>query len=139
MGRSLSWWKVIVAGVAVAVAGIVIVTLIVTGYAFHLAFEARGAPDQTRIGNFAKDLGESPWTLLTVLLAIPAVLWAAKKAPQSAVLCGLMVGGIAGAIGLGLSHPVSLRSAAEFVLVVGAGALGGFLSRWMAARRGTAT
>ena len=134
MVGSLRWWKVIVAGVAVSLAGIVVVTLIVTGYAFRLAFEARGAPDTVRISQFAKEVGESSWTLLTVLLAVPAVLWAARKAPQSAVLCGLLVGAVAGAIGLGLSYPPSLRSGAEFVLVVAAGALGGILSRWMAGR-----
>lgn len=50
----LPFSRIILAGVAVVVLSTLVVTLVVTGYAFFLAFQARGAPDQSLIGQFAQ-------------------------------------------------------------------------------------
>jgi len=57
----MKWGRILLAGIGVPLAGLLLVTLMTTGYAFKLAFEAQGAPDQTRIGPFAEHLGRSYW------------------------------------------------------------------------------
>jgi hypothetical protein len=59
MNLSLSgirWFRMLTAAVAVMALSFLIVTLITTAYAVGLAFQARGNPDQTAIGQFAERL-----------------------------------------------------------------------------------
>ena len=55
----MKWGRILVAGIGTQAAVLLVITLVVTGYAFKLAFEVQGAPDQTRIGQFAEYLGRS--------------------------------------------------------------------------------
>ena len=41
----MKWGRILLAGIGVPVAGLLLVTLMTTGYAFKLAFEVQGAPD----------------------------------------------------------------------------------------------
>ena len=72
--------------------GFLLVTLVATGYAFKLAFEVRGAPDQARIGQFAAHLGRSYWWVLQILLTVPAAVWAVRKVQRCHQLHGVLVG-----------------------------------------------
>jgi hypothetical protein len=51
----MKWARILVAGIGTSVAVLLVITLVVTGYAFKLAFEVRGR--QTRLG-----LGSLPGT-----------------------------------------------------------------------------
>jgi hypothetical protein len=90
-----------------------------------LAFEAQGAPVQTRIGQFAEHLGRSSWWVLQILLTVPAAAWAARKIQRSQQLHGVLIGLVVAAIGSLMARAISVRTIATFALTVGAGWLGG--------------
>ena len=79
----MKWSRILVAGIGTSVAVFLVITLAATGYAFKLAFEVRGAPDQARIGQFAAYLGRSYWWVLQILLTVPAAVWAVRKVQRS--------------------------------------------------------
>jgi hypothetical protein len=121
----MKWGRILIAGIGTFVAVLLVITLVVTGYAFKLAFEVRGAPDQTRIGQFAEYLGRTSWWILQVLLTVPAAAWAVRKARRSHQLHGVLVGLMVAAAGFVMGLTVSVRTITEFALTVGAGWLGG--------------
>jgi len=55
----IKWPRVVLTALVVSVAGFLTTFLIVTAYAFILALQARGAPDQTMIVAFADQY--APW------------------------------------------------------------------------------
>jgi hypothetical protein len=121
----MKWGRILVFGIGTFGAVLLVITLVVTGYAFTLAFEARGAPDQTRIARFAEHLGRSSWWVLQILLTVPAAAWADRKVQRSHQLHGVLVGLVVAATGLAMARTISVRTIAEFALTVGAGWLGG--------------
>ncbi len=127
----MKWGRILVAGIGTQVAVLLVITLVVTGYAFKLAFEVQGAPDQTQIGQFAEYLGRSFSWVLQILLTVPAAVWAVRKVQSSHQLHGALVGLVAAVLGFAMGFTISVRTIAEFALTVGAGWLGGA----MAARR----
>ena len=124
----MKWSRILVAGIGTSVAVFLVITLAATGYAFKLAFEVRGAPDQARIGQFAAHLGRSYWWVLQILLTVPAAAWAVRRIQKSPELHGVLVGLVAAAAGLAISFTVSVRTIAAFALTVGAGWLGGAMA-----------
>jgi len=124
----VKWGRILVAGIGTCVAVFLVITLVVTGYAFRLAFEVRGAPDQTRIGQFAEHLGRSCWWVLQILLTVPAAAWAVRRVQRSHQLHGALIGLVAAATGLVMGFTLSLRTMAAFALTVGAGWLGGAMA-----------
>jgi hypothetical protein len=129
----MKWGRILVAGIGAQAAVLLVITLVVTGYAFTLAVEVQGAPDQTRIGQFAEHLGRSFSWVLQILLTVPAAAWAVRKVQSSHQLHGVLVGLVVAATGFVMGFTMSFRTIAEFTLTVGAGWLGGA----MAARRRT--
>jgi hypothetical protein len=123
----MRWGRILVAGIGTQAAVLLVITLAVTAYAFTLAFEVRGAPDQARIGQFAAYLGHSFSWVLRILLALPAAAWAVRKVHRSPQLHGALIGLVVAATGLVFGFAMSLRTIAEFTLTVGAGWLGGAL------------
>jgi NO-binding membrane sensor protein with MHYT domain len=121
----MKWGRILVAGIGTCVAVLLVITLVATGYAFKLAFEVRGAPDQARIGQFAAHLGRSYWWVLQILLTAPAAVCAVRKVQRSPQLHGVLVGLVAAATGFAIAFTVSVRTLAAFALTVGAGWLGG--------------
>jgi NO-binding membrane sensor protein with MHYT domain len=124
----MKWSRILVAGIGTSVVVFLVITLAATGYAFKLAFEVRGAPDQARIGQFAAHLGRSYWWVLQILLTVPAAVWAVRKVQRSPQLHGVLVGLVAAATGSAIAFTVSVRTLAAFALTVGAGWLGGALA-----------
>jgi hypothetical protein len=125
---SVRWGRILVAGIGTFVAVLLVITLVVTGYAFKLAFEVRGAPDQARIARFAEHLGRSSWWALQILLTVPAAAWAVRKAQRNPQLHGVLIGLVVAAMGLLMGFTMSVRTMAEFALTVGAGWLGGAMA-----------
>ena len=124
----MKWGRILVAGIGTCSTVFLVITLVATGYAFTLAFEVRGAPDQARIGQFAEHLGRSSWWVLQILLTVPAAAWAVRKVQRSPQLHGALVGLVAAAAGFAIAFTVSVRTMAAFALTVGAGWLGGALA-----------
>jgi len=124
----MKWGRIFLAGIGVSVAGLLLVTLMTTGYAFKLAFEGHGAPDQTRIGQFAEHLGRSYWCVLQIVLAVPAAAWAVRKVQRSLQLHGVLIGLVVAVTGFAMGFTISSRTIAAFALTVGAGWLGAALA-----------
>jgi FtsH-binding integral membrane protein len=132
----MKWSRILVAGFGTCVAALLVITLLATAYAFKLAFEVRGAPDQARIGQFAEYLGRSYWWVLQILLTVLAAAWAARKVQRSYQLHGILIGLVAAATGLAMAFTLSFRTMAEFALTVGAGWLGGAMAERRVMKRG---
>lgn len=124
----MKWGRILVAGIGTYVAMFLVITLVVTAYAFRLAFEVQGAPDQTRIAQFAEYLGRSFGWALQILLTVPAAAWAVRRVQSSHQLHGVLIGLLVGAMGFVMGFTMSLRTVAEFALTVAAGWLGGVVA-----------
>jgi hypothetical protein len=120
----MKWGRILLAGIGVPVVGLLLVTLMATGYAFKLAFEVQGAPDQARIGQFAEHLGRSYWLVVQIFLTVLAAAWAVRKVQRSHKLHGVLIGVVVGATGFVMGFRMSVQTIAGFALTVGAGWLG---------------
>lgn len=123
----MKWGRILVAGIGTQAAVLVVITLVVTVYAFKLAFAAQGAPDQARIGEFAGYVGRSFSWILQVLLTVPAAAWAVRKVESSVDLHGVLVGLVVAVAALAMDFTLSFRTIAEVALTLGAGRLGAAL------------
>src|ERR1039457_6939876 len=106
MSYSLSkirWRRVLGAAFAVIALSFLIPIVIITVYAFVLAFQARGAPDQTAINHFAASVSPKlmPWLemVLTLLLAFRV----ARRTEGASIISGLIVGILAGLLSLAVT------------------------------------
>ena len=127
----VSWYRVIGAGVAAGGAVFVVVSLIVTAYAFSLAFQARGAPDPNEIQAFATEVGR--WRIVMMAGAVfAASLWVVRRAAGRPMLHGVLVGVVAGVTGLLMFDAtwLSFLGAAGYAVAGGAG--GRLGARWQA-------
>jgi hypothetical protein len=105
-------------------------------YAFVLAFQARGIPDQSAINHFAAAISPAamPWLerVLTALLAFRLV----RRAEGAGAADGLAVGVVSGVLGLAVMFAFGGRISAagwlSFSILVALGWLGGFVARRMA-------
>jgi hypothetical protein len=126
------WVRIVLAGVLAPILGFVLVTLIVTVYAFALAFQARGQPDTTSINQFAAQV--APWATpaLTALLTLLGALWVGRAVPSRAQLHGLLVGGVAALLSLLFSlfgaRGLQLPTLIACVVIVLAGWFGGLIA-----------
>jgi hypothetical protein len=75
-----------------AVLGSIFLTVaVITGYAFKLGFEARGAPDPARINAFAGSVAPVLGPLSLALAVLLTGYWAARGAGSSSKQHGLLV------------------------------------------------
>ena len=124
----MKWGRILLAGIGTQAAALLVITLVVTGYAFKLAVEVQGAPDQTRIGQFAEYLGRSFSGVLQILLTVPAAAWAVRKVQSSHQLHGVLIGLVVALTGFLMGFTMSFRTVAEFALTVSAGWLAGAMA-----------
>jgi hypothetical protein len=136
MSYSLSkirWRRVLGAGFAVIALSFLIPIVIITVYAFVLALQARGAPDQTAINHFAASVTPKllPWLemVLTLLLAFRV----ARRTEGASIISGLIVGILAGllslAVTLAFEGRLALHNSLFLLIVVALGWLGGFIGQ----------
>ena len=127
------WLRILGAALAVIALSFLILTVIITVYAFLLAFQARGAPDQTAINHFAARVSPKliPWLemLLTLLVAIRV----ARRTEQASIIDGLFIGILAGLLSLtvilAFHGRLGLHTLLFSLIVVGLGWLGGFVGQ----------
>jgi hypothetical protein len=122
----IRWVRCVVAGVGAFAGSILLIAIIVFGYAFGLAFQVRGAPDQARIQAFAQWLAHSWGPIARIVLTVIAGLWASRGL-RSPALQGAVVGAICGLAGLLRAWPPDPQAVALFGGVWVAGMVGGLL------------
>ena len=127
----IRWLRVFGAALVVIVLSFLIVMGIVAIYAFVLAFQARGAPNQSAINHFAARISPRLMPWLEILLTFIVALWVARRAEKAAALHGLFIGVLAGLLSLTLTLPFGgrfdLHNLLLSLIVVLMGWLGGFV------------
>ena len=125
----LPFSRIIIAGVAVVVLSTLAVTLVVTGYAFYLAFQSRGAPDQKLISQFAQQISSVLAPALEILLTFVGAKWVRRKSRTNRLSCGLFVGIVVVLVAIFAQHlfgePLKSSDGLWFALILSAGWLGG--------------
>ena len=121
----LRWGRIVLAGAFALLAGVLVIMLVVAGYAFKLGFEARGAPDHARIQQFAERVGSVAGPIAAILSTLLAAAWAARGAAGKQVLHGTLVGALVACAGLAFAGGVRFSSIVNTVLVLLAGYAGG--------------
>jgi len=124
----LRWWRIVAAAVVAFLGSMLVTILIVTGYAFTLGVQARGAPDPKRISAFAHQVGPTCGPVLLAVFTAFGAFWVARRV-RDPIHHGVLVGAIAATAGLLPAWPPVLRDAAIFGAVFGAGWVGGFVGR----------
>ncbi len=119
--------RILLASLGSQLAVLGIITLVTTGYAFRLAFQVRGAPDQSRIAQFASHLGGSTGDLLQVLVTAAVAAWALRRVADRQRQDGALIGLLVALVGFAMSPRISSRAVTVFLLTVGAGWFGGAL------------
>jgi hypothetical protein len=130
---SIRWLRVLSAALAVIVLSFLLLTVIVAGYAFVLAFQARGAPDQSAISHFAARVSPKLMPWLELFLTFFAAVIVARKAENASATHGLFLGILVGllslAVPLAFAGRLGLRNWVLFLILVGLGWVGGFVGQ----------
>ena len=123
----LRWGRCILVGLAAFATSLLLTVAIVFGYAFRLGFEARGAPDQRKIQEFARIVGPLWGPILLVALTLVIGVWVSRKEKEP-VLHGTTLGLVAAIFGLLPAWPPDFRDGVVFAAVAAAGCLGGVVA-----------
>jgi hypothetical protein len=133
----LRWLRILCAALAVIAFSFVAVMMVTAGYAFLLAYQARGAPDQSAINRFAAEISPifMPWLECFLALALSYAI--GRKTEESSTAQGLLIGILAGMLGLAVAvffrGHLSPSSIIFSFGVAGAGYIGGLLGeKWPA-------
>ncbi len=130
---SVQWLRILIAAVAVIAVSFLILMVITTGYAFVLAFQVRGAPDQNAINHFAARIGPKLMPWLEIFLTLVVSLIIARRAGTASILQGLFIGILAGllslAVTLAFGGRLGLHNLVLYLIVVGMGWLGGIVGK----------
>src|ERR1035437_7667994 len=105
MSYSLSkirWRRVLGDAFAVIALSFLIPIVIITVYAFVLAFQARGAPDQTAINHFAASVSPKLMPWLEMVLTFLWPFGVARKTGGASIISGLAEGFLAGLLSWGV-------------------------------------
>src|SRR5688572_31421131 len=123
----IKWPRVVLTALVVSVAGFLTTFLIVTAYAFILALQARGAPDQTMIMAFADQY--APWIgpISLILFTFLGALHIARRVDNAVTLHGIVLGVLVSLVGI-IFDGLSVSTLVTIVLTIGAGWLGSRLS-----------
>jgi hypothetical protein len=130
---SIRWLHVLSAALAVMALSFLILTVIVAVYAFFLAIQARGAPDQSAISHFAARISPPliPW--LEVVLTFLVAVVVARRAKRAHASHGLIIGVLAGLLSLAVPlvfvGRLGLRNSAFFLVIAGLGWVGGLVGQ----------
>jgi len=130
---SIRWLRVLSAALAVVALSFLLLTGIIAVYAFVLAFQARGAPDQSAISHFAARVSPKLMPWLEMFLTFFAAVMVARRAEKARAAHGLFIGILAGllslAVPLAFAGRLGLRTLVLFLIIVGLGWVGGFVGQ----------
>ena len=130
---SIRWLRVLGAAVAVIAVSLLILMVVVSVYAFVLAFQDRGAPDQSAISHFAARVSPKLMPWLEASLTFLAAVMVARRAERASATHGLFLGILAGllslAVPLAFAGRLGLHNLVLFLIIVGLGWVGGFVGQ----------
>src|SRR5262245_32231516 len=88
----IRWWRLTWTALTVLGASFILVFLTITAYASYLAFQVRGAPDQSLIISFASQY--APWlgSISLILFTFLGAQWLASFVRTDIELHGLVLG-----------------------------------------------
>jgi hypothetical protein len=135
----LRWLRILGAALAVIGFSFVALMIVTAGYAFVLAYQARGAPDQSAINRFAAEISPRfvPW--LECFLALLLSFTIGRKTDRCSITQGLLIGILAGMLGLAVAlffrGHLSSSSIVFSFGVAGAGCIGGLLGKKWPAKK----
>jgi len=136
---SIRWIRVLGAALSVIAVSFLILTGIVAVYAFLLAFQSRGAPDQSTISHFAAKVSPKLMPWLEVFLTFVAAVIVSRRAEEARSTHGFFIGILAGLLSLGVPLAfvgrLGFRNLVVFLIIVGLGWLGGYLGQRRAESR----
>ncbi len=108
----LRWGRVLAAGLLGYAFAVVVITVIITVYAFIVWFQVQEALDQSRIQGLADGLYASWGVVMIAAASFLGTLWAVRRKTALLVLHGLLVGTVAGTVHLAVSG-ISLQAFVE--------------------------
>ena len=115
------------------------VTIITAGYAFVLAFEAHGKPDQVTISHFAATISRWMMPLLEMFFTFVIALISTKKTGNNISIHGLLIGILAGLLGtvmkIGFGGQLNYRTYIFLFIIVGLGFVGSVISQRQLAKK----
>ncbi len=130
---NIRWIRVVVSSFLIIVFSFLVVTIITAGYAFVLAFEAHGKPDQAAISHFAATISRWMMSLLEMFFTFVIALISTKKTGNNISIHGLLIGILAGFLGtimkISFGGQLNYRAYIFFLIIVGLGFVGGFFSQ----------
>ncbi len=125
----IRWGSIFLWSIPAFVLTFILVMIVIMAYAMVLGFQARGAPAQALIAQFATTFGMWGGLVITLLLTFFAAILVARKAKPAAQLNGLIVGIVVAVLSLfwDVMFPESfgLTTVIFTILTVAAGWLGG--------------
>jgi hypothetical protein len=136
---NIQWLRVVVSSLLIVMLSFLVVTLITAGYAFILAFEAHGKPDQATINHFASSISWWMIPLFEIFFTFIISLISTKKARNKISIHGLLIGILAGFLSImmkiGFGGQLNYRTYIFFIIIVGLGFVGGFFSKTQLAKK----
>ena len=126
--RRASWLSLLLAGIGALLGSFFCVFGVVLVYAFVLAFQARGAPDQQAIQSYASRVSPLLTDIFLPLLALAFSFLVLRRRPQSPLWYGLIIGVVAGVPSLILAGRIDLASLVSLALPIAGGFLGALLA-----------
>jgi len=119
----IKWVRVVLTALVVCLLSFLTIFVIVTGYATSLAFQARGAPDQTMITAFSNQY--APWIgpISLILFTILGARHIARRVESALPLHGVILGALTGLVNI-LFDGLGLSALFITILTIGAGWLG---------------
>jgi hypothetical protein len=127
------WLRILGAALGVVALSFLILTVITAVYAFVLAFQARGAPDQTAISHFAARVNPKLMPWLEGFLTFLGAVWVTRRTREATAIDGLFIGILAGllslAVILAFHGRLGLHALLFSLIIVGLGWLGGFIGQ----------
>ena len=128
------WLSIVLTGLLAFVVSIAATAAVVTGYAFALGMQARGAPDPDKIAAFANRVIPFLGPLLLSLLVLFAARRVVRRAKSPQLWHGVLVGVVAALPTLMFMRGPGLGDVVGLLLPPAGGLLGAF---WAMSRSGT--
>ena len=130
---NIRWLRILGVALGVIAISFFIVTVITAVYAFILAFQARGTPDQTAIGHFAGKISRWLIPLLEILITLFASAMMVRRTKNTSSIHGLFVGILVGLLSIIVTlifvRHLGFYSSIFFLITAGLGWLGGFIGQ----------
>ena len=127
----IKWVRVILTALTVYIVSSLAIFIVVTGYAFTLAFQARGAPDQTLINAFANQSASWVGPICLIVFTLLGAMHMARRVDTAIRSNGIALGIFASIVYLlfiGI-RTFDLGVLLTVVLTIGAGWFGSKLVR----------